>query len=59
MELTYFLHAGTISWKFQSFKGWHGQKYGGHSCYKTLKLTISEEWTDGINWFFECWYRFT
>ena len=29
------------------------------SCYWTLKLTVSEEWTDGINWFFACWYRFT
>ena len=24
----------------------------GQSCYGTLKLTVSEEWTDGINWFF-------
>ena len=22
------------------------------SCNVTLKLTVSEEWTDGINWFF-------
>ena len=29
------------------------------SCYWTLKLTVSEEWTDGINWFFACQYRFT
>ena len=21
------------------------------SCNETLKLTVSEEWTDGINWF--------
>ena len=28
-------------------------------CYGTLKLTVSEEWADGINWFFPCWYRFT
>ena len=28
MQLTYFLHAGTISWKlFESFWGWHGQKW--------------------------------
>ena len=25
----------------------------------TLKLTVSEEWADGINLFFACWYRFT
>ena len=22
-----------------------------------LKLTLSEEWTDGRNWFFACWYK--
>ena len=31
----------------------------GQSCEKTLKLTLFEEWIDGINWFFACWYRFT
>ena len=25
----------------------------------TLKLTVSEEWTDAINWLFACYYRFT
>ena len=25
----------------------------------TLKLTVSEEWTDGINWLFACWYVIT
>ena len=25
----------------------------------TLKLTVPEEWTDGINWFFACWYKFS
>ena len=24
-----------------------------------LKLIVSQEWTDGINWFFACWYNFT
>ena len=24
----------------------------------TLKLTVSEEWIDVINWFFACWYKF-
>ena len=28
-------------------KNWCGQ-----SCDGTLKLTVFEEWTDGVNWFF-------
>ena len=28
------------------------------SCGRTLKLTVFEEWTDEINLFFECWYKF-
>ena len=31
----------------------------GQSSGKTLKLTVSEERTDGIKWFFACWYNFT
>ena len=31
--------------------GWHGQKWFNQSCYGILKLTVSEEWTDGINEF--------
>ena len=31
----------------------------GQSCDETLKFIVTEEWTDGINWFFACWYRFT
>ena len=31
----------------------------GQSCDGTLKLTVSEEWTDGMNWFLACLYRFT
>ena len=30
----------------------------GQSCDGTLKLTLSEEWTNGLNWFFACWCRF-
>ena len=30
-----------------------------YSCGGTLKLTVSEEWTDRINWFFACWWTFT
>ena len=29
----------------------------GQSGLRTLKLT--QEWTDGINWFFGCWHKFT
>ena len=29
-----------------------------HSGFWTLKLTVSQEWTSGINWFFACWYSF-
>ena len=31
----------------------------GQSGDGTLKLTLSEKWTDGINWFFACSYRST
>ena len=31
----------------------------GQSGGRTLKLTLSEEWTYRINWFFACLYRFT
>ena len=30
----------------------------GQSCDRSLKLTVSEEWTGGINWFFVRSYRF-
>ena len=26
---------------------------------ETLKLTVTEGWTDRINWFFAYWYRFS
>ena len=29
----------------------------GQSCDGTLKLTVTEDWTDGINWSFACWYK--
>ena len=31
----------------------------GQSVDRTLKLSVSEEWADKMNWFFACWYRFT
>ena len=33
------------------FKNGCGQSGDG-----TVKLTVSEEWTDRINWFFACWF---
>ena len=36
---------------------WSGS--GGQSGVGTLKLTVSGEWIEGINWFCACWYRFT
>ena len=30
----------------------------GHSGHRTRKLTVSQKWTDGINWFFACRYKF-
>ena len=44
----------------QIYKNWklienvlfgHGLKWYGQSVSWTLKLTVSLEWTDGINWF--------
>ena len=61
MELTCFLHAGTISHKIKRWlkilgvsmvKNGSGEFGGG-----SLKLTVSEEWTGGRNWFFVCWYK--
>ena len=39
--------------------GEHGQNGCGQSDDRTLKLTVSENWADRINWFFACSYRFT
>ena len=40
--------------------GWSWSKYErGQSALWTLNLTVSQEWTDGINWCFACWYKFT
>ena len=30
----------------------------GQSGYRTLKLTVSQEWIDGMNWIFVCWCKF-
>ena len=52
MELNNFLHAGTNSWKLKDdwkFWGVGIVKNGsGQSGDRTLKLTVSKEWTIGI-----------
>ena len=30
----------------------------GQSGHGTLKLAVSQEWIDGMNWFFACWCKF-
>ena len=30
----------------------------GQSGHRNPKLTVSQKWTDGINRFFPCWYKF-
>ena len=55
MELIEFLHAGTNSHKLKSDGkylewAWSKNRYS-QSGDGTLKLNVSEEWIDGINWF--------
>ena len=38
--------------------GEHGKKWCDHSDGGTLKLAVSEERADVVNWFFICWYSF-
>ena len=35
-----------------------GRDRCGQPSHRTLKLTISQEWIDGMNSFFACWYKF-
>ena len=39
---------------------WVGMVRNGHGLpgHGTLKLTVSQEWIDGMNWFFACWWKF-
>ena len=30
----------------------------GQSSHRTLKLTVSQKWIDGMNWLFACWCKF-
>ena len=45
------MHTGTISMKINlKVLGFSMVRNGcGESCHGTLKFTVSEEWTDGIN----------
>lgn len=40
---------------------WVGMVKNGcdHFYHGTLKLIVSQEWADGVNLFFACWYNFT
>ena len=59
MELTDSLHADTNSHKLKGDWKFWGELGCDQSGDGTQKLTVSKEWTDGINWFFTCSYRFT
>ena len=44
----------------ESFWVDHGQKWVWPVWrWDSEELTVIEEWTDGINWFFACWYMIT
>ena len=43
----------------EKFLVWHSHKWVWPIWFWTLKLTVSQERTDGTNWFFACWYNFT
>ena len=30
----------------------------GQSGHRTLRLTVSQEWINGMNWYFACWCKF-
>ena len=51
-----FLHANTDSWKLKILV-WLGQNWVDHSGFSTLKLAVSQEAINGINWFLVCWYK--
>ena len=47
------MHSDTNLQVVQKYLGWAWSKYGcGQSGPRTLKLTVSLEWTDEIIWFF-------
>ena len=36
-----------------------GRNGRGQSGHGTLRLTVSQKWIDGMNWYFVCWCKFT
>ena len=40
------------------FFGWAWSEIGMTVWSWALKLTVSQQWADGINWIFACWYKF-
>ena len=65
MKQPHFLHVDTNSQKLSfdwKFFGWAWSKMSAvnlvDGLFWGMELTVSEEWADGINWFFACWYKF-
>ena len=42
----------------QKISGWAWLEIGVTSQITALKLTLSQEWIDGVNWFFAWWCKF-
>ena len=63
MKQPYFLHVETNLQKLKVDQTFFWLCMARNGCGKsglwTLKLIVSQEWTNGINWFFSCWYHFT
>ena len=48
-----------INWKLSKYFGVAMVKNGSGQCGPgTLRLTLSQKWMDGMNWFFECLCKF-
>ena len=59
--ITDYLHVDIDSQKLkadQNILGGHGQKWVWWVWSLALKLTVSQKWTNAINWFFAWWYKF-
>ena len=55
------MHVDTDSQKLKAGQNYFGQawsKISLTSLVMELKLTVSQKWTNGINWFSACWYKF-
>ena len=53
-------HKVEVDWKFFSGCGQQCVQPVCISVWKSVcvKLTLSQEWIDGMNWFFACWWKF-